>query len=162
MDTSIDRDFGRIQEHFPDGADMTLQVLKGHLLVEELIREIFGLLLTFPDALRGERGTRFECHQVICLVQAISPHSASEPWIWDAAKRLNGIRNDLAHNLEPRAVDEKIKSLIQFVSSAESVKPTLAKNPPPEGLEFKAVILCMCGGLTALKDLIRKDRGSAP
>lgn len=147
----------RIEKHFPEGADLTLQVLKGHLLVEELLREILGLLLAHPDALKGNRGTSFECHQVICLVQAISTHSTDEPWIWDAAKRLNGIRNDLAHNLEPKALNEKVLRLIQFVTHDNTVvKKILDRLGTPEGMEFKAVILAMCGCLAGLKAAIVK------
>lgn len=148
-------DWLRIEQHYPDGADLTLQVLKGHLLVEELLREIFNLLLAYPDALRGNRGARFECHQVICLVQAMTEHSALEPWLWDAAKRLNGIRNDLAHNLEPRSLNEKVDSLITFVTRDNPiVKSILDRLGAPDGMEFKAVILAMCGSLSSLKELI--------
>ncbi len=62
MTDQIDLDWPRIEKHFPVGADLTLQVLKGHLLVEELLREIFSSLLSYPDALKGNRGTSFECH----------------------------------------------------------------------------------------------------
>ena len=161
IEPSVDSDFERIRDHFPDDADMTLQVLKGHLLVEEQLREIFSLLLAFPDALLGERGTKFECHQIICLVQAITPHSALELWVWDAAKRLNGVRNAFAHNLEPQAIDDKIRSLTEFVNRQESVKRVLAKNTVPPGMEFKAIVLAMCGGLSSLKELIRAEHGSA-
>jgi len=155
-------DWLRIEQHYPDGADLTLQVLKGHLLVEELLREIFAMLLTYPDALKGNRGTSFECHQIICLVQAMTKHSSLEPWVWDASKRLNGIRNDLAHNLEPRSLDEKVKSLIKFVTHDNpTVKTVLDRLGTPEGMEFKAVILAMCGCLSSLKDLITRDRPAA-
>ena len=155
---SADTDWLRIEKHFPDGADLTLQVLKGHLLVEEQLRAIFNLLLVYPDALKGDRGTRLECHQIICLVQAMTKHSTLEPWFWDAAKRLNGIRNDLAHNLEPRSLDEKVRSLIQFVTRDTAVvKQILDQLGIPEGMEFKAVILSMCGCLSSLKALILQD-----
>ncbi|WP_457009908.1 hypothetical protein [Luteimonas sp. A537] len=161
MMRSSDSDFDRIRDHFPDDAEMTLQVLKGHLLVEEQLREIFALLLAFPQALRGARGASFECHQVICLVQAMTPHSALEPWLWDAAKRLNGIRNAFAHNLEPLAINEKIAGLLDFAKEQDSFKEVLEKYPAPPGMEFKAVVLAMCGALSALKDLVISERGSA-
>ena len=162
-DQTEDSDWLRIAKHYPDGADLTLQVLKGHLLVEELLREIFSLLLAYPDALKGSRGTSFECHQIICLVQAMTKHSTLEPWMWDAAKRLNGIRNDLAHNLEPKSLDDKVQSLIRFVTHDNPVvKQTLEQLCMPDGMEFKSVILAMCGGLASLKELVAQDgRGAA-
>ena len=155
-------DFLRIEKHFPDGADLTLQVLKGHLLVEELLRDIFELLLAHPEAMQGSRGTRLECHQIICLVQAMTKHSSSEPWFWDAAKRLNGIRNDLAHSLEPKSLDEKVASLITFVTHDNPVvKSILDSLATPQGMEFKAVILAMCGSLSTLKEIVSHERGGA-
>lgn len=156
------KDWERIEKHYPDDADMTLQILKGHLLVEDLLRQIFELLLAYPDALKGERGTSFECHQIICLVEAITPHSKDEAWVWSAAKRLNNLRNDLAHNLEPRALDQKVQALITFVTRDNTVvKAILDKMGTPEGREFKAVILAMCGCLSSLKALVLYEKSGA-
>lgn len=156
------KDWERIEAHYPDGADLNLQVLKGHLLVEELLRQIFDLLLAYPDALKGERGTSFECHQVICLVEAITPHSRDEAWVWNAAKRLNNLRNDLAHNLEPKALDQKVQALIAFVTRDNAVvKSILERLGTPDGMEFKAVILAMCGCLSSLKALVLYEKQDA-
>jgi hypothetical protein len=156
------KDWERVEAHYPDDADMTLQVLKGHLLVEELLRQIFELLLAHPDALKGDRGTTFECHQIICLVEAISPHSRDEAWIWSAAKRLNNLRNELAHNLEPKALDQKAQALIAFVTrDNEVVRSILERLGTPEGMEFKAVILAMCGCLSSLKALVLQEAQGA-
>jgi len=161
-DATESSDWDRIEAHYPDDADLTLQVLKGHLLVEEILRDIFELLLSDPSALRGDRGTSFECHQIICLVQAMSEHSRGEAWLWFAAKRLNGIRNDLAHNLEPRSLEAKVASLIQFVTHDNPVvKGILDRLGTPEGMEFKAVILAMCGCLSSLKRLVLHEKSGA-
>lgn len=156
------KDWERIEAHYPDGADLTLQVLKGHLLVEELLRQIFELLLAYPDALKGDRGTTFECHQIICLVEAITPHSKDEAWVWSAAKRLNNLRNELAHNLEPKAVDQKVQALIVFVTrDNDVVRSILDRLGTPDGMEFKAVILAMCGCLSSLKALVLHEARDA-
>ena len=147
-------DWFRHDKHFPIGADITLQVLKGHLLVEELLREIFLLQLPFPEAIKGSRGTSFECHQIICLVQAMTLHSDKEPWLWDAAKRLNGIRNDLAHKLEPKALDAKVQSLIQFVMDNPVSKKVVAEQGLPEGREFELIVIAMCSCLSSLKAVL--------
>jgi len=157
-----EQDWLRHDKHFPSGADLTLQVLKGHLLVEELLREIFSLQLPFPEALKGNRGTSFECHQIICLVQAITLHSDKEPWLWDAAKRLNGIRNDLAHKLEPKALDTKIQSLIQSIMDNPVSKKVVAEQGLPEGREFELIVLAMCSCLSSLKAVLMLKALSKP
>ncbi len=53
----------RHKRHFPSGAELSLQVLKGHLLVEELVRELVEAHLKDPSALEGSSGTSFNCHQ---------------------------------------------------------------------------------------------------
>ncbi len=152
-DQAEDSDWLRIEEHYPHGADPdSSSPSKGICWSRELLRDIFGLLLAYPEALKGHRGTSFECHQIICLVQAMTEHSASEPWVWDAAKRLSSIRNDLAHNLEPRSLDARVGSLIHFVTHDNAiVRRILDRIGTPEGAEFKAVILAMCGCLSSLK-----------
>ena len=157
-----DPDWLRIEQHFPDEADLTLQVLKGHLIIEEQLRLLLDRLLFYPDALRGKQGTSFDCHQIICLVQATTKYTHEEPWIWPAAKRLNNIRNSLAHNLAPASIDQKIQSLITFVTQENpTIRRVLERNPTPAGYEFKAVILAMSGALNALRQLIEADASKA-
>ena len=156
-----DPDWERIEQHFPDEADLTLQVLKGHLIIEEQLRAILSRLLFYPEALKGDQGASFDCHQVICLVQAATKYTHDESWIWQAAKRLNRIRNALAHNLAPASVDAKIQSLIDFVTRENpTVQRILQRNPAPPGYEFKAVILAMSGLLNKLRQLIDADNAS--
>jgi hypothetical protein len=166
MDAEGELDYSRLAAHFPEGGDLTLQILKGHLLVEEQLRQIFDLLLVHPDALNGNKGTSFECHDVICLVEALSPIGRDELWLWSAAKRLNSLRNHLAHNLEPHALDDKVRALIKFVTEDQpTIKQILAKNPPPPGCEFQAVIVAMHAALSQLKNqtAARRDQlESAP
>lgn len=162
MEDTSENDWQRIEQYFPNSADLTLQVLKGHLLVEELLRQIFEQLLAHPEALRGSSGTSFECHQVICLVEAITPDSNMEPWVWSAAKRLNNLRNSLAHNLEPENLEQKVQALVQFVTHDNTVvKGILDRLGTPEGMEFKAVILAMCGCLSSLKAAVPREQSAA-
>ena len=147
----LDESWLRHEKHFPVGGDIKLQILTGQLLVEQLLREIFTMQLRFPEALKGESGASFDSHEMICLVQAISPHSDKEVWVWDAAKRLNRVRNQLAHQLEPAALDEKINSLLKFVRNAPPIKPSLERLGLPEGKEIEAIVLAVCGCLTSLK-----------
>ena len=54
--------YSKILDHYPIDSDLTLQVLKGHLLVEEILREIFKMQLYQPNALDGNKGAKYECH----------------------------------------------------------------------------------------------------
>ena len=50
---SVFTDMGRLLDHLPLGsADQTLLVLKGHLLLEELLQEYISSKVSNPDALK--------------------------------------------------------------------------------------------------------------
>jgi len=148
----------KFMEHFPQGEDLTLQLLKGHLLVEEVMRELLMLQLPNPQALSGNKGTSLTCHQVICLVEAITPKSNNVPWVWVASKKLNNIRNDLAHNLKPNGLKPKVLDLVKFVKS---------KSPQIEKLANKAgftqqsdlfmVVMVICSCLSSLKAVLNNS-----
>jgi len=147
-------DWARYDAHFPVDGDLIIQVLKGHLLVENLFREILTLQLAFPDVLKGNSGASFQCHQIICLVQALTPHSDEEPWLWPAAKRLNNLRNDIAHELEPRSVETRVQELVQFTMRTPAAKQAVERVGVPDGREFEVVIIGMCSCLSALKAVL--------
>ena len=87
----------RYYKHLPPADDMTLLLLKGHLLIEELIHRLVEGKLAKPGALKT---AKLETNDWICLAEALL-HDQAPNWLWDALRKLNGIRNKLAHNLEP-------------------------------------------------------------
>jgi len=157
--TSADR--AKFLEHFPYDSDLTLQALKGQLLVEELLRELLDMQLPHPLALRGNKGTSLDCHQVICLVEAITPQSQIAPWVWGASKKLNGIRNDLAHKLAPSGLADKIADFIKYVKTEEPrVASTIKKIGSPESVDFPLIISSLCAALASLKPELKKPQTS--
>jgi hypothetical protein len=159
---ATDDDRKKFLAHFPLGSDLTLQALKGHLLVEELLREILEMQLPTPLALKGNKGASFDCHQVICLVEAITPQSQNVPWIWIAAKKLNNIRNDLAHQLSPAGLQHKITDLGQFVMSSEPRIATQVKKLNQDGaMEFPLIVAAMCTMLSTLKPVLAQAPSQA-
>jgi len=155
--TATASDLNKFMDHFPNNGDLTLQVLKGHLLLEELLREIFLMQLPLPSAISGNRGTSFECHQIICLVEAMTPHSQTVPWIWVAAKKLNNIRNDLAHQLNPKGLEGKVADLVTYVKSeSPEISDAELELGIPKGNDFIVVIVAMCSCLASLKPVLER------
>ncbi|WP_446808969.1 hypothetical protein ACH50O_17155 [Methylomonas sp. 2BW1-5-20] len=103
--------FGRFLELLPHGKDLDLVILKGHLLIEEQIKEIVRQRLLNPSALDI---TRMNCHQAICLAQALLPRGHQEEF-WMATKKLNELRNNIAHKLTPTECELKINEFISCV-----------------------------------------------
>ena len=95
----------------PRGQDLTSVILKGHLLIEEQVRQIIDKRVKKPDALRD---ANFDCYQAICIAESF--FSEKEEYIWKAFKKLNKIRNELAHKTEPVGVDDRIDDFVNSVS----------------------------------------------
>ncbi|OCH03898.1 hypothetical protein A6E09_18380 [Aliivibrio fischeri] len=103
----------RFFEHFPMEGDILIQVLRGHLLVEEVLRELLKLHMKNPGAIKGTSGASFDCHQVICLNDAFIDTPKKLSWVWNSAKKLNKLRNDLAHKIPTEALTHKVNDYIE-------------------------------------------------
>ena len=155
FDTATLQDRNKFSEHYPFEGDLTLQVLKGHLLVEEILREIFEMMLPHPKALSGSKGASFDCHQIICLVESITPNSQAMPWVWVSAKKLNNIRNDLAHQLNPKGLSDKVNDLIKYVmKNTPQLKEFRRELAVPDGNDLYIVIMAICNCFSSLKGLV--------
>jgi hypothetical protein len=101
-------DFRRFLHLLPHGQDLTLVILKGHLLIEEQVRSLVRTRLKKPEALDSASLT---CHQAICLAEALCPQSNG---LWKSAKLLNAIRNDIAHSLiPPNRLPDRIEAFVE-------------------------------------------------
>ncbi len=94
----------------PRDQDLTLVILKGHLLIEEQLRQIIDERVEKPDALRD---ARLECYQAICIAESF--FSERHDYVWNAFKKLNKIRNELAHQTEPVGLDDRIDDFVNSV-----------------------------------------------
>lgn len=106
-------DFTRFLAHMPINGDTALSILKGHLLIEELIWQLICQKVDSPEALKG---TRFNFEQQICLARALIRGKANS-WEWEAASALNKIRNQLAHRLQPADLEAKLDSFCSLVAA---------------------------------------------
>ena len=86
-------------------------VLKGHLLIENLLERILKKSSQNPEKITT---ANLSFHKLACIVQAIF-ESKCGLWVWNAIFELNTIRNILAHNLEISEIDEKIDRFIEHV-----------------------------------------------
>jgi len=107
----------RLLTLLPRGQDLTSVILKGHLLIEEQVRQIIDERVKKPDALKD---ANFDCYQAICIAESF--FSEKEEYIWKAFKKLNKIRNELAHKTEPIGVDDRIDDFVESVSWGDYVE----------------------------------------
>ena len=107
----------RYDQHMPHTDDLSLVVLKGHLLVEEMLKELTSTLL--PNANHLE-DARLSFHQLARVVRSAAPTKSNDK-CWELILALNSVRNNLVHNLESPKLKSQLRVLFAL---AERVQPT--------------------------------------
>jgi hypothetical protein len=134
--------FRRFLRILPHGKDVELVILKAHLLIEEQVRQIVDERLKNPTALAD---ARLGCHQAICVAQSFFP-ADRDLSLWAGLKKLNKLRNDIAHNLEPKQLQNHIE---EFIGSF----PTGVTDGPDEAVRFELVLWSL---FVAVSDLVER------
>jgi len=96
-------------------------LLKGHLLIEEVLDKIIIKNAHNPKYVEKAR-LRF--YDKIFLARAFSKLE-KDKWLWESIKALNEARNSLGHNLDRRAIKEKINNFIGLVEPSKNLTPDL-------------------------------------
>ncbi len=94
------------KKYFPDSPDLTLVVLKGHLIIEQ---QITALICHYCPSPHYIAEARLSLSQKVSLARAllVIPVPAQ---LWDVLRVINSLRNDLAHNLEPPKLERHVAS----------------------------------------------------
>ncbi len=107
--------FAELTDHLlPCGTDLTLLVLKGHLVAEQLLEIILARLLRVSE-LPGKPG-RLQFFQKLKLVEKVVCEREPGPSadLLCVLDTLNDVRNKLAHGLKtPKEIEGLVQSLIQ-------------------------------------------------
>ena len=122
--------FRKFYKLLPRSKDVSLVILKLHLLVEEQVRAFVDERLQDKEALED---AKLEAHQAICLAEALSSEDI-HPNVWEAARKLNGLRNHIAHTLEPQGILDRMN----HISSLIGLPPALLKI---DGKTFEAAAI---------------------
>lgn len=136
----------------PDFNDITLIIIKGHLLLEQQIRNIFKSNFNNPNAI--ER-TRLNISQIIDITEASYEYSESKKYLWESIRLLNNIRNDVAHNIESDGLKNKISNLIE--KSRNILIIDINKNENLES-KLKSCILGLGAHLISLSTNAQESR----
>lgn len=102
----------------PEDNDLLKIVITGHLLIEKQVKVIFNSNFVNEAPLKS---CRLETSQIISLVEAMYESTEKYAALWKCIKKLNNIRNDLAHNLEAVGLEHKIADFIKQVNSIISI-----------------------------------------
>src|SRR5260221_8851296 len=114
----------RFETYLPMGQDRELLILKGHLLIERMLETYLSQNLANPQELAESR-LRFG--QKLSLVAALHKQPGSA-WLWAVLRRLNGLRNELAHKIESAKFDALLE---QFITEVEASPELRYVDTPP-------------------------------
>ena len=121
VELDIEKSIAQILQHLPLNDNPASTLLKGHLLVEETLKNMLARKVADRTALQE---AQLSFHQTCCMIKAMyDPQDLS--WLWDAIRLLNRIRNDLAHRLEPVGLEQRIEAFQECVE-----KGALLPAPP--------------------------------
>jgi hypothetical protein len=142
----MNEDFeARFRRHLPR-SNRTLIILKGHLLMEELINEFLGEVLPNPDAVDLAKlnfATRLH------LLEALLPKGSFSD-IFDAAEKLNTLRNKLAHHLEHPQIENFTENFLRTFESPDVPICEFEKEPIERRL--RRCISFLCGQLYGMRE----------
>lgn len=142
---------------FPRNNDPYLILLKGHLLIEEILNELLAMQLPHAEALFGSKGASLNFHQTTCMVEAITPQSPAAPWVWVAVKKLNKIRNYVAHKLNPLGIEHKTKDIESYVKNNFPEMWSICEKSCPNLSSFGICVMAIYCMLNPLIDSVAKN-----
>ena len=105
----------RFMALLPHDKESDLIILKGHLLIEEVLTEISQLSIaksTNPIELKVNQGSKF--HQKLLISWCLNRGELTDS-IWSSLKELKQIRNKMAHKVEPIGIDNEISKFTASV-----------------------------------------------
>lgn len=139
-----------IEPHLSQSDDPILVILRGHLLIETRLRDILVRVSRSPDELQD---ARLSFYQLLAVVRAII--GREDDAVWPFIKRLNEVRNRVAHHLEPGDLDEIIGSLVERLW-ARGVGPAMRLA------RLRVALHYACGYLDALKGAVGLRQAYVP
>jgi len=160
IDAAAQARIDRVRQHLPQGNDLTLVALKGHLLVEEALDEIIAIGCVEPQHLET---VEIPFRVKSPLARALFGHILW-PGVWPLIDALNTVRNDLAHNLHSPKLEKRI---IHFLTVRREQAPLIHDGPeipsdPPEIADrFRSDVSLLLGQLTGGAIMIRTLAKSA-
>lgn len=131
-------------KHMPKTDDLTLIVLKGHLLIEETLLQLADAVLPHPEYLDD---ANLSFHKLACVVRASVPQRSTDV-TWQLILSVNALRNDLAHNLESSQSPESLNKLFSIAQQVErlpwSQVAMMEESPLDDAARLRHVIMdCM-------------------
>ena len=120
--------------------DLASVVLRGHLILEELLYCVIQSHCASPEHLGGAR-LRFP--QLVALCRSLDKLPTAPDQVWNSLNKLNALRNSLAHHLEPSDLSISVSA---FALSCLNEQRLCELAMPPDSKEAVVTALCFLLG----------------
>ena len=119
-----------------DAPDLSV-VLKGHLLIEQVIEALISQKMKHPDRFFGSQRVTFEMKTDLASALDVIPNA-----YLSAAKALNNIRNSYAHREDYKLNVEELNSLkIQWDTSQQKAYTLACSKGVEEAVRIAVIFL---------------------
>ena len=147
----------RLFEILTSDDDVVTLVLRGHLVIEELL---FTAIAAHCQDSKFLKDANLKFSQLIPLFRAIEKLPLMKEVDWEALSELNSLRNALAHRLEPEDISARTERLVLKILGADGTKSF--QHPLSSKQSLKHALCHLFGRLSviavfqsALEELIR-------
>lgn len=154
MSNELDQEAVAFRERFmshvsSESPDISLPVLKGHLLAEEILADYISIKIKHSEHLRLEKNHWGFANKVE-LASALANDQHHDVWVWKALKKLNTLRNTLSHGLEPKGLE---KAILEFRSTVEPHAPARYRD------EEISIYGCVLFAVSGLFVVVKSEEG---
>jgi len=125
-----------IKENLESLEDVELILLKGHLVIEQLLTEMLELELKEPQRLKSIKPMFYKKLE---MYLAISGNSVLSKGLEKTLKELNSLRNKLAHNLKHPDFESQLTTWVQHAAKKrieDTSDPEIIKTQLIESISY--------------------------
>ncbi|MDD5427724.1 MAG: hypothetical protein PHI58_00610 [Candidatus Omnitrophica bacterium] len=146
---SAEARFKIFDTYLPETCDPATLVLKGHLLIEEILETLIRSRCQSPSALDTfEMGFFIKSRIAQALIGDRHPNGIKLPdTIWSVIDSLNSLRNDLAHSLDSKRISLKVE---KFILNAQFGKSNISPKMP-QSIRLRQAICGLFGYLVCFE-----------
>lgn len=144
----------KLEEHMRFVDESALVVLKGHLVIEETLGEIISTYVFHAEHLEQAR-LGFAQKVAIARTMSLDEHNND---MWQLIVAINGLRNELAHSLQPPMRAQKTQTLIDLHKKLGGCVQTSDFKDLPEHIVLSFVISYALGFLSGFVEEVRRFR----
>jgi tRNA(Phe) wybutosine-synthesizing methylase Tyw3 len=153
MNPLAEKNLNLLVEHLRKVDELTLVILKGHLVIEEQLERIITTFVFHPSYIE-ESNLRFA--QKVAIARSMSLDEPANP-LWELIVAINALRNELAHVLTDEKRKQKLARVKNLYFEANAAMAEEDRKCADHEVASFAVAFCL-GFLTKFQEEVARFR----